>query len=290
MAKNNTTYILKASYFVLIACFAVFCVSAEVLALGKDGIQSKAPIEVTAEKEIEWDRAGRVYIARGSAKATQGKNSLEGDILRAYYSDKKTKTAQGQKTNINKIQADGHVVLRSDGNTAYGDKIVYDLVSGKAVLTGKNVILVTPKETITARDRITFNTVTNVMSADGNARLEQNKNILVSDQFIASFHDVGGTMALKEMRAQGNVVITTPDEVLKGDKGKYVAKTNVATIHGNVRIKRGPNTLTGTRASVNMNTRKSKLFGSGATSQSTSTDGVKTGEGNTRVRGVFYPQ
>ena len=53
----------------------------------------------------------------------------------------------------------------------------------------------------------------------------------------------------------GGVTIKTPDETLTGDSGYYNAKTNTAEVKGNVKIIRGPNTLEGARAKLNMTTK-----------------------------------
>lgn len=272
-----------------LAYAVLFCAlgGAALPAIAQNQLSRDEPIEVTADKELEWDRNSKTYIARGSAKAVQGTGSLEGDVLKAYYSETSAAKSAGTlgTSKIDKIEAFGHVIIKSDGNTAMGDKGVYNLVTGEAVLTGKNLMLVTPRETITARDKITFNSTTNIMTADGDAKIEQGSDILESDNIIARFEMVGGQRVLKDMDAIGNVVITTPDEVLTGDKGYYDAATDMATVTGNVRIEKGPNVLTGTRGQVNLKTRKSKLFSDGGVNISESTTGEKK-----RVRAIFYPE
>ena len=63
--------------------------------------------------------------------------------------------------------------------------------------------------------------------------------------------------------------------MLTGDRGIYQASTNIAELHDNVKITRGPNVLEGEKAQVNLETNVSKISG---------------GSGETgRVRGVFYP-
>lgn len=255
-------------------------------AFDKGGLQSGAPIEVTADKELEWDREGKTYVARGSAKATQGQNALEGDVLKAYYDE----GDDASNTKINRIEAYGHVVIRSESNTAYGDVGVYDLKTGEAVLTGKNLILASPAETITARDKITFNSRTNTMTAEGRARVEHENDVLESDRLVATFHEVDGRLALKQVEAIGNVTITTPNEKLSGERGLYIAATNIATIEGNVRITRAGNTLTGAKGMVDLNTRKSRLYGGSGLIQDSGAAAKPQADGNGRVKGVFYPE
>jgi lipopolysaccharide export system protein LptA len=276
-------------FALLVFSFSVIT-SRAVHALGADGVTKDEPIEVSADKELEWDRAAQTYIARGSAKALQGVNSLAGDVLKAYYSKDANATTNSNEegsTDIYKIESFGSVVIKSDGNTAYADKGVYDLRSGEAVLTGRNLRLLTANEIVTSRDQITFNSLTNIMTADGNAKIVQGTDTLEANQFIAYFKDVNGERVLDRMEAIGNVVITTPEEVLTGNRGRYVADTNIATVNGDVKITRGQNVLTGDRGQVNFNTRKSKLFG-GASAANTSSG--SSNEPKQRVKAIFHPE
>lgn len=276
---------MQSMLAMLMLSMLLLCVSASAWALGQEALGEGTPIEVTADRELEWDRAAQTYIARGSAKAVQGENSLEGDVLKAYYASGDGAN-EGGNTDITKIEAFGNVIIKSDGNTALGERGSYDLKTGRAVLTGGNLMLVTPQETITARDRITFNSLTNVMTAEGAAKIEQGTDTLESDMFKAYFENRDGERVLKEMEALGNVVITTPDEVLTGERGKYVAATNTASVYGNVKIVRGENVLTGDRAQFNLTTRKSKMFAGQAAGGGESAEGQK----KDRVRAIFYPE
>ncbi len=57
----------------------------------------------------------------------------------------------------------------------------------------------------------------------------------------------------------GNVVITTPNEKAKGDKGEYIVKDEVFVLFGNVTLTQGNNILTGTKFVYNKLTGKGTL-------------------------------
>ncbi|MCB1538718.1 MAG: ostA-like family protein [Rhodospirillales bacterium] len=242
---------------------------------------SKEPIEVTAKKSLEWNRNKKLYIARGLAVAKQGTSELHGDTLTAKYVDGKT----GKGSTITRIDAAGNVTVVSDGSTATGDQGYYDVASGYAELTGSNLKLTSNGgDTVTARDKLTYEAGANQANAYGNARATRGSDVITADRLIGRFEKASdGTSKMKEMEAIGNVVITTPTDVLHGDRGIYYAASNTATVTGHVRIDRGPNVITGARGEIDMNTNISKIFGGPATTGTgaTSDDG--------RVRGVFYP-
>jgi lipopolysaccharide export system protein LptA len=85
-----------------------------------------------------------------------------------------------------------------------------------------------------------------------------------------------GRRELDTLEATGNVIIKTGAETVTGSYGIYRAATNKAELTGGVTIKRGENILQGARAEVDLNTNTSRMFGGAGGQQG-------------RVRGVFYP-
>ena len=84
-----------------------------------------------------------------------------------------------------------------------------------------------------------------------------------------------GENRIERVDAIGNVVITTPEEVVRGDEGVYDVLREVATLDGGVRVTRGENQLNGERAEVNLKTGVSRML-----------PGKKSGG---RVKGLFTP-
>lgn len=236
---------------------------------------SKEPIEITADQSLEWHRNNKKFIARKNAQAVQGDVSINAATLTADYIE-----GEGQSMKINRVQADNDVRIRSRDSDAYGDKAIYEIDKGYAELTGNDLRLVSPDQTVTARDKFEYWVVEGKLIAIGNARLirknEQGEtNTLDADTITAYLkEDANGKRVLDRMVAVGNVVITTPTETLTGARGTYEAGSNTAEISENVVIKRGPNILEGSKATVDLNTSISRMFGGGRTG---------------RVKATFFP-
>lgn len=251
-----------------------------VQAYGQDLIRTSPgaePVEITADSTLEWDRTGKIFTANGNAKARQGDMSVESDVLKARY------RASGDKSiDIRELEAVGSVVLTSKDSKAYGDRALYSLDTALAVMTGDNLRLVAPNGSVTAKDRFEYWTNEGRLEAIGNAQIQHKDekgqiNTLKADHFTAYLaKDSSGKQALKTLEAKGNVVITTPSETLTGTIGVYDAVRQTAEITGSVTITRGPNTLEGEKASVDLKTGVSTLAGSGTSGG--------------QVRGVFYPE
>ena len=253
--------------------------------------QNGEPIEIEASKSVEWLRGQNQYVARENVVVTQGKMTINSDLLTADYRD------NNGATEIWQLTAEGNVQIKDENNTAYGDKGVYDVPGGIAVLTGQNLRLVSPEQTVTARDRMEYHSATREAKAIGDAKVVRAQDTLSADTISAFFKDNaaaatpaapaseapqkstagplgGNSSSLDRLEAEGNVVIKTPTETLYGQRAIYRAASNTAELMGKVRVERGQNTLEGSRAEVNLATNVSKMFGS---------------EKGGRVRGIFFP-
>lgn len=214
------------------------------------------PVTIDADDGVEWRQNEEVYIARGNATAKRGDTTVRADSLTAHY----RKGPEGRQE-IYKLVADGKVKITTPKETAEGDRGEYDVEAATFVLTGKAVKLTTEKHTITARDRLTYNSKTKVAQVIGDATVIEDKRKVRADRFVAYLKEEDGKTAMRRVEAFGNVVITTASEVVRGDRGDYDADSGIATLTGNVRLTRGDNQLNGDKAIVNFKTNVSRVEG-----------------------------
>jgi lipopolysaccharide export system protein LptA len=234
---------------------------------------SAAPVEVSARGALVWNRKAHTYTMKDDATARQGSFQLASDTLTARYRDEKS------ATDIYELEAKGNVTLQSPPYTAFGDLALYDVATGEATLTGRNLRIVTPTEKLTAKDKFTFSGKTNVMTARGGATATRGTDRLAADTLTATFaKDAAGKLAVNKLTATGNVVIITLKETVYGDKGVYDIPAQKAVLTGKVRILQGRNWLQGTRADVDLKTGISQLFADNNPAT------------QNRVFGVFYPK
>ena len=219
-------------------------------------IQSDKPIEVYAHEGIEWDQNAETYIARGNARAIQGDITVYGSVLTARY----RKTADGG-SEIWRLDADGKVRIESPKGTVYGEKAIYDMDTSILVVTGNNLKLVTPKETVTARDSLEYWQLKDMFVARGNALAVLEERKIKADILTAHLRkDENEESKVYRVDAFGSVLITTPTDIARGEKGVYFVDTGIATLTGSVKITRGDNQLNGEIAEINMNTGVSRIL------------------------------
>lgn len=255
------------------------CALAQSLGFDSSG-GTPMPINITAQNGIQWNQKTRTVTAIGDAKAIRGKVTVTADRLIAHYSPKaggtkaaaaKTPAAAGfgglesGASQITELDAVGHVHIFTKTDQAFGDRAVYHMARHQLVLTGNNLKLTSPNETVTAAKSIEYWSQEHKAVATGNAKVTaKDGRSVAADRLTAYFiaNGSGSTSAdgaadaskLREVEAEGHVVVRTQSDIATGDHGVYNPKTGIAILTGNVHITHGPNELAGDKARVNMKT------------------------------------
>lgn len=263
--------------------------------------QPGVPVEVYADKGLELSQDAKTVIARGNARAVRGRVTVTADTLIAHYREKKTADGKtptpapapspaaaksGDPTEVQgnsevwRLEADGHVHIFTDTQNAYGDHADYNIDDAVAVLTGKNLRMVTSKETVTARDSLEYWENRQQAVARGKAVAVQADKHIQGDVLVADYgQNAQKQTVMRHATGFGNVIMTTPNEIVKGDRADYDPNAGLVTVTGAVKMTRGDNQLDGGYAVVNLNTGISRLFPTapGATG------------GDARVKGLLLP-
>ena len=284
--------------------------SAQGLSLG--GVSEDRPVEVSADSGIEWQQDAQLYIARGNAIAKRGTTEVHADTLTAYYRPSK---GAGGETEVYRLDADGHVMIKGPTQTVVGDQAVYDVDQQIGIVTGKTLKLTTPSDVVTARDSFEWYDAKQISVARGDAIAVRDTKRLRADVLTAHMTkekpkpgenqpeaktskavpattnaktsakagplgDGDEGSRISRIDAQGNVLVSTPTDIGRGDYGVYNADTGIVTLLGNVTITRGPNAIKGEYAVVDLNNNVSRMM------PGPSTPGTPA----SRVEGLFVRQ
>ncbi len=226
------------------------------------------PVTIEADDGIEWVRDEKLYVARGNAKAVRGELTVAAETLTALYRPKESGGSE-----VFRLEALGDVVITSTRDRAVGDRAVYDIDQGVIVLLGDDIRFENGVDTITARDSLEYWDKRRLAVARGDAAAIREGQRIDADVLTAYFGDgPDGGSRVERVDAIGGVVITTPQEVVRGREGVYDVLRETATLVGDVRVTRGDNQLNGERAEVNLKTGISRML-----------------PGDGRVRGLFTP-
>lgn len=219
----------------------------------------EGPLEIDASDGIEWQRQERRYVAKGDARAFRNGVELLADRLIAYYRESETGDSE-----IWRIDADGSVVVRSDTERVQGDKGKYDLDQGVVVLTGSDLKLTTPTDTITAQDSLEYWERRLVAVARGDARVLSGTRTIRGEVLQAHFREgAEGDLNARLVEGFNDVCLQNNANIARGARGDYNLETGMAFLRENVRVSQGENILVGREAEVNMNTGVSRVLSGG---------------------------
>ena len=254
-------------------------------------------VEVTSRDGMEWHQEDQLIIAKGDAKAVRGTVTVTADQLVAHYRKKAATgpapapAAPGSITpdtgnnEIYRLDAVGHVHIYTATDQAFADKAVYDMDQAVLVLTGHDLHIITPQQTMSARDEMEYWSQKHMAVGRGNAVVNTSDGRRLSADTLVGYtadpnapagaapvQKVAATPAkpgadplanaggkLQRVDAFGHVEVRTATEIIHADKGVYIPDTGIARLAGNVHLTRGQNQLNGDQAVINLRTGVSTL-------------------------------
>lgn len=112
-----------------------------------------------------------------------------------------------------------------------------------------------------AADRIELYDRENRVILSGNVVIEQAGLRLRAARVLVNFEDTG-TLNIERITATGGVEVTRDDERASGDNAIYDLNRRIITMAGNVRLRRGTDTLNGGRLVIDLASGLSSVDGS----------------------------
>ena len=235
--------------------------------------QTSCPDTAAAPKSAATQKSGTAQKAEtGQKTGPGGTNQASNDPI------------GGNSTEIYRLEADGHVRIATETQTIYGDHAVYDVDKSLLIVTGKHLKLETPRDTLTARDDFEWYDDRQLAVARGDAVDVREGKRIAGDVLTAEVEkDAKGASHISRIDALGNVLVSSADQIARGDAGVYNLDTGIATLTGRVTLTRGDNELRGRYGVVDLNKNVSRLL-SGPPS-ATLTEGHRE-----RVAGLLVPR
>ncbi len=239
-----------------------------------------SPVIIEAEESVVCDELARKCVAKGLAKAQKGINTVYGDLLTVYFSEER---------DITSMTADGHVRMETPTEKAYGEHAHYDVALDRVLLTGGNLKIVTPKETLTARDSIEYWHSKNQGIARGHAvaQFPEKEEVIEADTLIAYFkpssegiEEKREKLALDRVEAEGNILASGPKGIVTGDRGVYSSQTEIVEVYDNVTLTQGQNVIKGGYGQFDFKRNVAEVF--------PQPPHLSQKEGNKRISGIIF--
>lgn len=137
-----------------------------------------------------------------------------------------------------------------------------------------------------AADHIELQDQQNRAILSGNVRITQAEMVLTAARVTVAYTGkvTSGSPQASRIDASGGVTVTRPDQRARGSYGVYDVNRRVVIMLGGVTLNQGANTVSGSRLTINLDTGKAVIDGSGRVSSGG--DGPSTATGG-RVTGRF---
>ena len=97
------------------------------------------PIQIESDK-LEVRESESIAIFSGNVSVTQGPTLLKSGKMTVYYAKEGGSAATGS-ANIDRLEVDGKVYVKSENQVATGDRGTFDMKTEILVLSGKEVVL-----------------------------------------------------------------------------------------------------------------------------------------------------
>lgn len=102
-------------------------------------LNGNEPIEIESDK-LEVKEAENKAIFTGNVSVTQGPTILKSGAMTVFYAKDGGSAATGS-SNIERLEVDGKVYVKSNNQVATGDRGVFDMKTEVLVLSGGEVVL-----------------------------------------------------------------------------------------------------------------------------------------------------
>ncbi|MDQ6435782.1 LptA/OstA family protein [Mesorhizobium sp. LHD-90] len=128
-------------------------------------INSGQPIQIEGDKLEVIDGESKAVFT-GNVNVTQGPTLMKAGKMTVFYANDGSGSSSTGSANIDRIEVEDKVYIKSDTQVATGDRGTFDMTSQTLVLSGKEVVLSEGKNTLIGC-KLTVNMKTSKAEVDG---------------------------------------------------------------------------------------------------------------------------
>ena len=128
-------------------------------------LSGDAPIEIVSDR-LEVRELEKTAVFTGNVSLVQDAFLLRTVRMVVYYTSAGEGSLSSDATQVERIDAEGKVYIKSNEQVATGDKGTFEMATGIMVLTGKEVVL-TEGDNVVVGCKLTMNTKSGESQVDG---------------------------------------------------------------------------------------------------------------------------
>ena len=238
MYKIKNYFRLKSLLVFIFSCLFFYFANADDLLDGS--------IEITANKNMEWDQSENKILAYGGAYVKSNKFSLKAEKITGFY--------EGNigKGNIKKLVANTNANFISQRTTIKAKQIDYDFIKDEVNVEGSNIFMEFKEGSINSDESLRFNNEDQKIIVNGNVNIKIKNKGEIKAQTVLIDIDKTGSITILKASKDVEIFLKNLQQKVIADEAKFDIQNSKIDFLGNVVLHQGKSFLKGDKAFVDL--------------------------------------
>ena len=214
---------------------------------------TKNSIEITANKNMEWDQQENKIVAQGDAQVKTNNFIISANIITGLYNGKLG------KGNIKNLIASENAKFSSEETIIKASKIDYDFINDIINVKGQNIEMTFKKGSISSEKSLIFYNQDNKILVEGNVYIKMNNEGNIKAKNVTVNIDEKGGISLVKAINDVEIFIGTLEQKVYSDEAIFDNKASKINLMGNVVLFYGQSFLKGDKAFIDLENGVSRI-------------------------------
>ena len=203
-------------------------------------------IEITANKNMEWDQSENKIFAYGGANVKSNKFLLKAEKITGFY--------EGNigKGNIKKLIANTNANFISQRTTIKANQIDYDFFNDEINVKGSNIFMEFKEGSIISDKSLRFNNKDQKIFVNGNVNIKILDKGDIKAQTVLIDVDKTGSMTILKASKDVEIFLKNLQQKVIADEAKFDIQNSKINFLGSVVLHQGKSFLKGDKAFIDL--------------------------------------
>ena len=203
-------------------------------------------IEITANKNMEWDQSENKIFAYGGANVKSNKFLLKAEKITGFY--------EGNigKGNIKKLVANTNANFISQRTTIKAKQIDYDFFNDEINVKGSNIFMEFKEGYINSDESLRFNNEDQKIIVNGNVNIKIKNKGEIKAQTVLIDIDKTGSITILKASKDVEIFLKNLQQKVIADEAKFDIQNSKINFLGSVVLHQGKSFLKGDKAFIDL--------------------------------------
>jgi lipopolysaccharide export system protein LptA len=203
-------------------------------------------IEITADKNMEWDQSENKILAYGGANVKSNNFTLKAGKIIGFYD------GNIGKGNIKSLEANTNANFISEKATIKADQIDYDFINDLVEVKGRNIYMGLKEGSINADEKLTFKNRDQKILVYGNVKITIKKKGEIKAQSVSIDTDENGSILILKASQNVEIFLIKLQQKVIADEAKFDIQSSKINFLGNVVLHQGKSFIRGDKAFIDL--------------------------------------